>query len=197
MSEKTPTQSTSRFGLGQVNTADFLFDDESPEKTQAVKKTQTTSPDVKSYLQMMDTNDKFPILTQTGKVRAIPGTQCKQCFCEASKHPPRPSRLRPTLEGCVELHVRVHRPPLFDVCLQPAVPSHRASLCFRSFLPCLPSPPFFSSFLSSSSPLLPSFPISTHWPSCPATALLFHTFNFSVRIAIVADHAALCIINGS
>ena len=67
----TPFQKASRFGLGQVNTADFLFDDETQEKDNAAKKkTQTTSPDAKSYyLQMMDTNDKFPILTQTGKVR--------------------------------------------------------------------------------------------------------------------------------
>ena len=56
---------SSRFGLGQINTADFLFDDEQVGKNSSSKKTQTTSPDVKSYLQMMDTNDKFPVLTQS------------------------------------------------------------------------------------------------------------------------------------
>lgn len=61
---------TSRFGLGSINTADFLFDDDHTDKSNAEKKTATTSPDVKSYLQMMSTDNKFPILTQShpGKV---------------------------------------------------------------------------------------------------------------------------------
>jgi len=61
---------TSRFGLGSINTSDFLFDDDQTDKSNAEKKTATTSPDVKSYLQMMDTDNKFPILTQShpGKV---------------------------------------------------------------------------------------------------------------------------------
>ncbi|KAF8540796.1 armadillo-type protein [Trichophaea hybrida] len=63
---------SSRFGLGQINTADFLFDDDQADKNNSTKKALTTSPDVKSYLQMMDTNDKFPILTQShpGKLSA-------------------------------------------------------------------------------------------------------------------------------
>ncbi|KAI5852319.1 armadillo-type protein [Tricharina praecox] len=63
---------TSRFGLGSINTADFLFDDDHTDKSNAEKKTATTSPDVKSYLQMMSTDNKFPILTQShpGKLSA-------------------------------------------------------------------------------------------------------------------------------
>lgn len=62
----------SRFGLGQINTADFLFEDDHSDQNNTAKKAQTTSPDVKSYLKMMDTNDKFPILTQShpGKLSA-------------------------------------------------------------------------------------------------------------------------------
>jgi len=55
---------TSVLGLGQINTTGFLFgdDDEKPQ----VKKDQnlTTSPGVKSYLQMNATDDKFPILVR-------------------------------------------------------------------------------------------------------------------------------------
>ncbi|KAI9872792.1 MAG: hypothetical protein M1830_001186 [Pleopsidium flavum] len=51
-------------GLGQINTTGFLFGDDD-EKSQ-VRKDQnlTTSPDVKSYLQMNATDDKFPILVR-------------------------------------------------------------------------------------------------------------------------------------
>ncbi len=45
--------------LGHINTAGFLFDDEE----HSAKKNQT-SPDVKSYLQMNTTDDKFPILVR-------------------------------------------------------------------------------------------------------------------------------------
>ncbi|KAI9837614.1 MAG: hypothetical protein M1837_002948 [Sclerophora amabilis] len=50
--------------LGQINTTSFLFGDDDPEN--AAKKAQqaTTSPDVKSYLQMNATDDKFPILVR-------------------------------------------------------------------------------------------------------------------------------------
>ncbi|KAI5796737.1 armadillo-type protein [Pyronema domesticum] len=66
-----PENLQSRFGLGQVTT-DFLFDDEKPEKNHSSTKDSTTSPGIKSYLQMVDTVDKFPILTQShpGKLSA-------------------------------------------------------------------------------------------------------------------------------
>ncbi|KAL8807010.1 MAG: hypothetical protein Q9182_000991 [Xanthomendoza sp. 2 TL-2023] len=47
-------------GLGQINTAGFLFGDED----EAAKKDSATSPDVKNYLQMNATDDKFPILVR-------------------------------------------------------------------------------------------------------------------------------------
>jgi hypothetical protein len=67
-----PENLQSRFGLGQVTT-DFLFDDEQPEKNHSSTKDSTTSPGIKSYLQMVDTVDKFPILTQShpGKVSSL------------------------------------------------------------------------------------------------------------------------------
>ncbi len=43
--------------LGQINTTSFLFDDEDAKES-------TTSPDVKNYLQMNATDDKFPILVR-------------------------------------------------------------------------------------------------------------------------------------
>lgn len=43
--------------LGQINTTSFLFDDEDAKEA-------TTSPGVKSYLQMNATDDKFPILVR-------------------------------------------------------------------------------------------------------------------------------------
>ncbi|MCJ1399136.1 hypothetical protein MMC11_002338 [Xylographa trunciseda] len=47
-------------GMGPINTTGFLFgdDDEKP----SAQKESTTSPDVKTYLQMNTTDDKFPIL---------------------------------------------------------------------------------------------------------------------------------------
>ncbi|KAL8962906.1 MAG: hypothetical protein Q9193_000759 [Seirophora villosa] len=47
-------------GLGQINTTGFLFGDED----EAAKKEAATSPDVKNYLQMNATDDKFPILVR-------------------------------------------------------------------------------------------------------------------------------------
>lgn len=54
---------TSVLSLGQINTTGFLFGDDD-EKSQAKKDQSTTSPDVKSYLQMNATDDKFPILVR-------------------------------------------------------------------------------------------------------------------------------------
>lgn len=47
--------------MGPINTTGFLFGDDD-EKPSAAQKESTTSPDVKSYLQMNTTDDKFPIL---------------------------------------------------------------------------------------------------------------------------------------
>ena len=54
--ETVPEHSVT-MGLGQINTTSFLFDDEDAKES-------TTSPDVKSYLQMNATTDKFPILVR-------------------------------------------------------------------------------------------------------------------------------------
>ncbi|KAI9800409.1 MAG: hypothetical protein M1833_003295 [Piccolia ochrophora] len=51
-------------GLGQINTTGFLFGDDDAERGSAKKDNPTTSPDVKSYLQMNATDDKFPILVR-------------------------------------------------------------------------------------------------------------------------------------
>lgn len=51
---------SSVMGVGHINTTGFLFgdDDEKPSG----QKDSNTSPDVKTYLQMNTTDDKFPIL---------------------------------------------------------------------------------------------------------------------------------------
>lgn len=51
---------SSVMGLGHINTTSFLFGDDDD----AAKKESATSPDVKSYLQMNATDDKFPILVR-------------------------------------------------------------------------------------------------------------------------------------
>jgi hypothetical protein len=57
--ESVPDYS-SLMGLGQINTTNFLFADDDEKSTS--QKESATSPDVKSYLQMNTTDDKFPIL---------------------------------------------------------------------------------------------------------------------------------------
>ena len=63
--------------LGQINTTGFLFGD---DEAQGKKEHSTTSPDVKSYLQMNATDDKFPILVRRndypGLVSYIPPLPC-------------------------------------------------------------------------------------------------------------------------
>lgn len=49
-------------GPGHINTTGFLFEDD--DEKAAAKKESATSPDVKSYLQMNATDDKFPILVR-------------------------------------------------------------------------------------------------------------------------------------
>lgn len=46
-------------GIGHINTTNFLFGDEDE-----AGKESATSPDVKNYLQMNATDDKFPILVR-------------------------------------------------------------------------------------------------------------------------------------
>ena len=50
----------SAIGMGPINTTGFLFGDE--DEKPSAQKESTTSPDVKTYLQMNTTDDKFPIL---------------------------------------------------------------------------------------------------------------------------------------
>ena len=57
--ESVPDYS-SVMGLGHINTTSFLFGDD--EERNHGHKESATSPDVKSYLQMNTTDDKFPIL---------------------------------------------------------------------------------------------------------------------------------------
>lgn len=54
------TDYAAAMGIGQINTTGFLFGDED----EAAKKESATSPDVKNYLQMNATDDKFPILVR-------------------------------------------------------------------------------------------------------------------------------------
>ena len=53
---------SSVMGLGHINTTGFLFGDD--DEKAVSKKDSATSPDVKSYLQMNATDDKFPILVR-------------------------------------------------------------------------------------------------------------------------------------
>ena len=55
--ESVPDMS-STMGMASLNTTRFLFDDDEKQPGQE----SATSPDVKSYLQMNTTDDKFPIL---------------------------------------------------------------------------------------------------------------------------------------
>lgn len=57
--------SASTLNFGQINTTGFLFGDDDSERHSVRKEhNSTTSPDVKSYLQMNATDDKFPILVR-------------------------------------------------------------------------------------------------------------------------------------
>jgi hypothetical protein len=49
---------SSVLSLGQINTTGYLFGDDDAGSVQG----DTTSPDVKSYLQLNATDDKFPVL---------------------------------------------------------------------------------------------------------------------------------------
>jgi hypothetical protein len=78
-------------GLGQINTTNFLFADDDEKSTS--QKESATSPDVKSYLQMNTTDDKFPILIRNnvhpGLVSSFAiGLWLKLMY--ARSYPPRP-----------------------------------------------------------------------------------------------------------
>lgn len=60
--DTTASDYASMMGLGHINTTGFLFGDD--DEKAAAKKEAATSPDVKTYLQMNDTSDKFPILVR-------------------------------------------------------------------------------------------------------------------------------------
>ncbi|KAL9066719.1 MAG: hypothetical protein Q9161_007401 [Pseudevernia consocians] len=61
---ETVPEHSATMGLGQINTTSFLFDDEDSKES-------TTSPDVKSYLQMNATDDKFPILVRRNEFPGV------------------------------------------------------------------------------------------------------------------------------
>lgn len=61
---ETVPEHSATMGLGQINTTSFLFDDEDSKES-------TTSPDVKNYLQMNATDDKFPILVRRNEFPGV------------------------------------------------------------------------------------------------------------------------------
>ena len=81
--------------LGHINTASFLFDEEDKKHNSA------TSPDVKSYLQMNTTNDKFPILVRrdgdgNGGVQLSASSAALDLALSQSPGPEGPSNVWPT-----------------------------------------------------------------------------------------------------
>lgn len=75
--DSVPEHSAS-MGLGHINTTSFLFGDDD-EKS----KESTTSPDVKSYLQMNATDDKFPILVRRDE---FPGVVSRTPMSRSNLH---------------------------------------------------------------------------------------------------------------
>ena len=63
--ESVPEYS-SMMNLGHINTTSFLFGDDEPSH-----KESATSPDVKTYLQMNTTDDKFPILIRNNQIPGV------------------------------------------------------------------------------------------------------------------------------
>ena len=68
----------SMMGLGHINTTGFLFGDD--DEKAAAKKEAATSPDVKTYLQMNDTNDKFPILVRRDGYPGLVSSSITHCY---------------------------------------------------------------------------------------------------------------------
>ena len=63
---ETVPEHSATMGLGHINTTSFLFGDDDENS-----KDSTTSPDVKSYLQMNATDDKFPILVRRNEFPGV------------------------------------------------------------------------------------------------------------------------------
>ena len=61
---ETVPEHSATVGLGQINTTSFLLDDEDSKES-------TISPDVKNYLQMNATDDKFPILVRRNEFPGV------------------------------------------------------------------------------------------------------------------------------
>ena len=73
---------TSQLSLGQINTTGFLFGDDDTDKPVMKKQNaSTTSPDVKSYLQMNATDDKFPILVRRDDYPGLVGPHPSFAVC--------------------------------------------------------------------------------------------------------------------
>lgn len=86
-SKKRTLEATSDFSsvmaLGHINTTGFLFEDDDEKST--AKKEAATSPDVKSYLQMNATDDKFPILVRREDYPGLVSDQLAQgLLCTAN-----------------------------------------------------------------------------------------------------------------
>ncbi|KAK4694979.1 pumilio RNA-binding family, partial [Lecanoromycetidae sp. Uapishka_2] len=62
---ETVPEHSATMGLGHINTTSFLFGDDDDSKE------STTSPDVKNYLQMNATDDKFPILVRRNEFPGV------------------------------------------------------------------------------------------------------------------------------
>jgi hypothetical protein len=62
---ETVPEHSATMGLGHINTTSFLFGDDDDSKG------STTSPDVKNYLQMNATDDKFPILVRRNEFPGV------------------------------------------------------------------------------------------------------------------------------
>ena len=62
---ETVPEHSATMGLGHINTTSFLFGDDDDSKD------STTSPDVKSYLQMNATDNKFPILVRRNEFPGV------------------------------------------------------------------------------------------------------------------------------
>ena len=75
---------SSVLGLGHINTTGFLFGDD--DEKAAAKKESATSPDVKSYLQMNATNDKFPILVRREEYPGLVSDMTCQPLLTADGH---------------------------------------------------------------------------------------------------------------
>ncbi len=61
----------SSLSLGQINTTGFLFGDDDEKPLTKKDPNSTTSPDVKSYLQINTADDKFPVLLRREDIQGL------------------------------------------------------------------------------------------------------------------------------